>query len=62
MEEDVISMQDIFTFEKEGVSSDGRVLGAFKATGIRPKFVEKLLASGISVPGGYFEHCLRISG
>src|SRR5207249_355463 len=48
MEEDVISMQDIFIFERQGVSADGRVLGRFVATGVRPKFAEKLKASGIS--------------
>jgi len=60
MEEDVVSMQDIFVFEKHGISSDGRVLGTFTATGIRPKFADKLTASGISVPGSYFEHSLSI--
>ena len=60
MEEDVVSMQDIFVFEKHGISPDGRVLGTFTATGIRPKFADKLNASGISVPGSYFEHSLSI--
>jgi pilus assembly protein CpaF len=62
MEEDVVSMQDIFTFEKEGVSPAGKVLGSFKATGIRPKFVDSLVASGIAVPASYFEQSLKISG
>src|SRR5881296_3950038 len=56
MEEDIVSMQDIFVFEKQGISAEGRVLGAFSATGIRPKFADKLKASGISVPASYFEH------
>jgi pilus assembly protein CpaF len=56
MEDDVVSMQDVFVFEKQGVSPDGRVLGAFTATGIRPVFADKLQASGISVPGSWFEH------
>src|SRR5438445_5591914 len=60
MEEDVISMQDIFIFERQGVSADGRVLGRFVATGVRPKFAEKLKASGISVPASYFEHSMRV--
>jgi len=60
MEEDMVSMQDIFVFEKHGISPDGRVLGTFTATGIRPKFADKLNASGISVPGSYFEHSLSI--
>jgi pilus assembly protein CpaF len=60
MEEDVVSMQDVFVFEKHGVSPDGRVLGAFTATGIRPKFAEKLKASGINVPASWFEHTFTI--
>src|SRR5438132_618663 len=60
MEEDVISMQDFFIFERQGVSADGRVLGRFVATGVRPKFAEKLKASGISVPASYFEHSMSV--
>jgi pilus assembly protein CpaF len=55
MEEEVVSMQDVFVFEKRGVSEDGRVLGNFAATGIRPKCAEKLEASGISLPTNFFE-------
>jgi pilus assembly protein CpaF len=56
MEEDTVSMQDIFTFRQQGVSAeDGRVLGTFEASGIRPKFAEKLKASGISLPSSLFE-------
>ena len=55
MEEDVVSMQDVFVFEKHGVSPDGKIIGSFTATGIRPKFAERLQASGISVPGSWFE-------
>src|SRR5436309_5295707 len=60
MEDDVVSMQDVFIFEKEGISPDGRVLGTFTSTGIRPKFAEKLKASGINVPASYFDHSLKI--
>jgi len=60
MEEDIISMQDVFVFEKQGVSPDGRVLGAFTATGIRPKFAERLKASGINVPASWFDHSFSI--
>jgi pilus assembly protein CpaF len=60
MEEDVVSMQDIFVFERHGISPDGRVLGTFTATGIRPKFADKLKASGITVPASFFEHSLSI--
>src|SRR5437763_1782284 len=60
MEEDIVSMQDVFVFEKQGISPDGRVLGAFMATGIRPKFAERLKASGINVPASWFDHSFTI--
>jgi pilus assembly protein CpaF len=60
MEDDVVSMQDVFVFEKQGVGPEGRVLGAFTPTGIRPKFAEKLKASGIMVPASMFEHSVSI--
>jgi pilus assembly protein CpaF len=55
MEGDIVSMQDVFLFEKQGVSPEGRTLGTFTATGIRPKFEEKLRAAGISLPANFFE-------
>jgi pilus assembly protein CpaF len=55
MEVDIVSMQDVFLFEKQGVSAEGRVLGRFTATGIRPKFEEKLRAAGIVLPANFFE-------
>jgi len=60
MEEDIISMQDVFMFEKQGISPDGRVLGSFTATGIRPKFAERLKASGINVPASWFDHSFSV--
>ena len=60
MEEDIVSMQDVFVFEKHGVSPEGRTLGAFTATGIRPKFADRLKASGINVPGSWFDHSFTI--
>jgi len=60
MDEDVVSLQDIFIFEKRGVTADGRVLGTFSATGIRPKFAEKLKASGITLSSSLFEHALEV--
>src|ERR1044071_7045666 len=60
MEEDIVSMQDVFVFEKQGVSSEGRVLGTFTATGIRPKFAEKLKASGINLPANMFEQTTKL--
>jgi len=46
MEGDVITMQDIFVYEREGMTEDGTVLGRFRATGIRPKFAERLARYG----------------
>jgi pilus assembly protein CpaF len=60
MDEEVVSMQDVFLFEKRGVGPNGRVLGNFHATGIRPKFAEKLAASGIQLPAALFEHSVEV--
>ena len=59
MEEDTVSMHDVFLFEKQGISQ-GRVVGNFTATGIRPKFADRLKASGINVPASLFEHSLNV--
>ena len=59
MESDVISMQDLFVFEKQGVSSDGRVIGAFNSAGIRPKFAERLKAAGLDLPSDMFSQTGR---
>src|SRR6187397_1342089 len=55
MEGDIISMQEIFVFEKMGISQDGKVIGRFRATGVRPKCCERLKASGIHLPADMFE-------
>jgi pilus assembly protein CpaF len=60
MEEQIVSMQDVFVFEKHGIAPDGRVLGSFTATGIRPKFAERLQSSGINVPGSWFDHSFKV--
>jgi pilus assembly protein CpaF len=54
MEGDIITMQDIFVYERQGVDANGRVMGRFKATGIRPRFTERLAAWGIELPNGLF--------
>jgi pilus assembly protein CpaF len=56
MEGDVITMQDIFVFERTGLNEKGKVTGRFRATGIRPKASERLAASGIKLPMELFEH------
>jgi pilus assembly protein CpaF len=55
MEGDIITMQEIFVFEKAGVTPDGKVIGRFRATGVRPKCAERLRTSGIHLPGDMFE-------
>jgi pilus assembly protein CpaF len=55
MEGDVITMQDIFLFEKLGLSQEGKVIGRFRATGVRPKACERLKAAGINLPTDMFE-------
>jgi len=55
MEENVISMQEIFMFQKKGIGPDGKVIGVFKPTRIRPKFLEQLRVAGIHLPQSIFE-------
>jgi pilus assembly protein CpaF len=55
MEGAVITLQEIFFMEKLGLNQDGKVLGRFRANGIRPRFAEKMLAQGISLPAQMFE-------
>lgn len=55
MEGEIVSMQEIFTFERRGLSEKAKVRGAFKATGIRPKFAEKLAAAGYRLPSSLFD-------
>ena len=57
---DVISMQDIFLFEKKGIGPNGKVKGRFYATGIVPKCSDKLAAAGIPIATGLTEHAVEI--
>jgi len=60
MEGEMVTLQDIFVFEKRGLSPDGRVLGRFAATGIRPKFYEKLLSAGIRLRSDLFDESMEV--
>ncbi|MCX6625404.1 MAG: CpaF family protein [Acidobacteria bacterium] len=60
MEGEVVTLQDIFVFEKRGLTPDGKVVGRFAATGIRPKFYEKLLAAGIRLRPDLFDEVVEI--
>jgi pilus assembly protein CpaF len=55
MEGDVISMQEVYAFTQTGVADDGAVLGSFAATGVRPKFMQRLKAYGIEVSEAAFD-------
>jgi pilus assembly protein CpaF len=55
MEGDIITMQDIFVFEKLGLTQEGKVAGRFRATGVRPKCAERLKAAGIVLPPNMFD-------
>jgi pilus assembly protein CpaF len=54
MEGEVITLQEIFSFTQTGVTTDGTVKGRFQATGIRPRFVERFQALGLSIPSDLF--------
>ncbi len=60
MEQDIITLQDIFLFEKTGITESGKVVGRFRATGIRPKFYERLKACGIVLPTQLFQTVVEI--
>jgi pilus assembly protein CpaF len=55
-----VTLSDIFVYQQQGVSTDGRVVGAFTATGFRPKFAAKLKASGIALPPDMFEPAVSV--
>jgi pilus assembly protein CpaF len=54
MEGEVISLQDIFVFDRRGLADDGKVLGQYTATGVRPRFADRLKLFGVPVPDSYF--------
>jgi len=60
MEGDVITMQEIFRFDKVGVGQDGRVLGRFVATGVRPKVCERLKTGGVVLPPDMFDGVVEV--
>jgi pilus assembly protein CpaF len=54
MERDVVAMQEVFTYKKTGVSEEGKVVGHYEATGIRPKFADRLKVAGIEISSALF--------
>jgi len=61
MDENVISMQEIFTFQRKGIGPNGNVVGTFRPTGIRPKFLDRLRVAGIQTPMSMFETTMEVA-
>jgi pilus assembly protein CpaF len=61
VDENVVSMHEVFTFQKKGISANGKVVGAFVASRIRPRFLEQLRVSGISLPNEVFDRVVEVS-
>jgi len=61
MDENVISMQEIFTFQRKGIGPNGNVVGTFRPTGIRPKFLDRLRVAGIQTPMSLFETIMEVA-
>ena len=59
--DDKLQMQEIFTFERVGVTDAGKVQGRFRATGISPRILERLRVSGIQVPHNIFEEAVSVN-
>jgi len=60
MEGELVTTQDIFVFERTGVTAEGRVTGRFRPTGVRPKFSERLKAAGIELPAHLFQNVVEV--
>jgi pilus assembly protein CpaF len=60
MDEDVISLQDIFTFVRKGIGTNGRMIGTFQPSRIRPRFLERLRVCGIILPQETFEREMEV--
>ena len=55
MEGSVVQLQEIFRFERTGTAENGKVLGHFAATGLRPKFLDEMERRGVFMPAGLFD-------
>src|SRR2546427_1213332 len=60
LSDDMVTLQDIFVFDRLGIGPNNRVLGRFRATGLRPTFSDRLKASGIQLPPNIFEHVYEV--
>ncbi len=61
MDQEVISMQEIFTFAKKGIGPSGKVVGSFQPTRIRPKFTDRIRISGVVLPQELFERATEVN-
>lgn len=61
MDENVITMHEIFSFVKKGLGPNGNVVGAFRPTGIRPRFLERLRVAGVLLPAELFEKSMEVA-
>ena len=61
MEENIVTMHEIFTFVKKGIGPDGAVAGAFQPSRIRPKFLERLRVAGLMLPHEIFERSMEVN-
>ena len=59
--DDHVELQEIFTFERKGVTDQGKVQGIFRGTGVRPKIMERLRLSGINLPESVFAETLSVN-
>ena len=59
--DDQVELQEVFTFERTGVTGDGKVQGKFRGTGVRPKILERLRVSGINLPDSVFGETLPVN-
>jgi pilus assembly protein CpaF len=55
MEGDVVQMQELFKFQRTGIDENNKILGHYTATGIRPRFLQDLVAMGVTIPAAYFD-------
>ena len=60
VDENVISMHDIFTFQRKGIAN-GKVVGQFQSSGIRPRFLERLRVSGVHLPNDLFDRVMEVN-
>jgi pilus assembly protein CpaF len=61
VKEDRVDIQEVFAFERLGVTDAGKVQGRFKATGVTPKIMDRLRVSGIQLPPGIFEESVDVN-